>query len=50
MTAAMTSKLSALAAALVMFSALSVSAQTRQTQEDDYTRYELLAPDTRFRC
>lgn len=25
---------------------MSASAQTRQTQEDDYTRYELLAPDT----
>lgn len=35
----------ALAAALVVV-ALSASAQTRQTQEDDYTRYELLGPDT----
>ena len=41
-------KISALSAALVICSALSAAAQTpqRQTQEDDYTRYELLAPDT----
>lgn len=39
---------SALSAALVGLSALSAAAQApqRQTQEDDYTRYELLAPDT----
>src|SRR5687768_1567991 len=39
---------SMLAAALVCCSALSAAAQTpqRQTQEDDYTRYELLGPDT----
>jgi hypothetical protein len=39
-------KLIACAAALAI--ALSAAAQTpqRQTQEDDYTRYELLAPDT----
>ena len=39
---------SVLAAALVCCCALSAAAQTapRQTQEDDYTRYELLAPDT----
>ena len=38
----------ALCAALVCASALSAAAQTpqRQTQEDDYTRYELLGPDT----
>ena len=36
------------ALALVLFLALPAQAQTpqRQTQEDDYTRYELLAPDT----
>jgi hypothetical protein len=36
------------AAALFLFLAAPVLAQTpqRQTQEDDYTRYELLAPDT----
>jgi hypothetical protein len=33
-------------AALVCSTALSAAAQTRQTQEDDYTRYELLGPDT----
>ena len=37
---------SAFAAVLVILSALPAAAQTRQTQEDDYTRYELLAPDT----
>ena len=39
---------SALSVALVVMSAPSVAAQTsqRQTQEDDYTRYELLGPDT----
>jgi hypothetical protein len=37
-----------LAPALVLVLAASASAQTpqRQTQEDDYTRYELLGPDT----
>ena len=37
-----------LCAALVFMSALAAAAQTpqRQTQEDDYTRYELLGPDT----
>ena len=41
-------RISVLSAALVLVSALSANAQTpqRQTQEDDYTRYELLAPDT----
>ena len=36
------------ALALFLFLALPAQAQTpqRQTQEDDYTRYELLAPDT----
>ena len=36
------------ASALFLFLAVSAGAQTpqRQTQEDDYTRYELLAPDT----
>jgi hypothetical protein len=36
------------ASALFLFLALPAGAQTpqRQTQEDDYTRYELLAPDT----
>jgi hypothetical protein len=36
------------AAAMVLLLAAPVQAQTpqRQTQEDDYTRYELLAPDT----
>lgn len=39
---------SVLSAALVLVSALSAAAQIpqRQTQEDDYTRYELLGPDT----
>ncbi len=39
---------SVLSAALVVVSASSALAQTpqRQTQEDDYTRYELLGPDT----
>ena len=39
---------SVLAAALVCLSAFSAAAQPpqRQTQEDDYTRYELLGPDT----
>lgn len=42
------SELSLLPAALVFASVASTAAQTpqRQTQEDDYTRYELLAPDT----
>lgn len=43
---------SALSVALVIVSVASAAAQPqqRQTQEDDYTRYELLAPDTaRFR-
>ena len=36
------------ASALFLFLAVPAGAQTpqRQTQEDDYTRYELLAPDT----
>ena len=37
---------SALSAALVWCCALPAAAQSRQTQEDDYTRYELLGPDT----
>jgi len=39
---------SVLSAALVLMSAPSVAGQAaqRQTQEDDYTRYELLGPDT----
>src|SRR5262245_22105193 len=32
--------------ALFLFLAAPASAQQRQTQEDDYTRYELLGPDT----
>ncbi len=38
----------ALSAVLIFASALSAAAQApqRQTQEDDYTRYELLGPDT----
>ena len=41
-------KSSAVAAVVVLISVVSASAQTpaRQTQEDDYTRYELLGPDT----
>jgi hypothetical protein len=44
----MKSMASALAVALVLLFAVSAAAQApqRQTQEDDYTRYELLAPDT----
>ena len=34
------------AALLVFLSAASAASQQRQTQEDDYTRYELLGPDT----
>lgn len=41
-------RMSALSAVLVLASAISAAAQApqRQTQEDDYTRYELLGPDT----
>jgi hypothetical protein len=44
----MSFKSSAIAVIVVLFAALPVAAQApqRQTQEDDYTRYELLAPDS----
>ena len=44
----MTSRIPALSAALLLVLSASAAAQTaqRQTQEDDYTRYELLAPDS----
>ena len=46
--ARMTSRIPALSAALLLVLSASAAAQTaqRQTQEDDYTRYELLAPDS----